>query len=852
MRRRLALGSTLALGTAALLTATPPAAANGQSVGVWLTTADLSSALTAQAASVFAADSGSNPLTIDVDAERTYQEMTGFGATFTDSSAWLMHTRQSVPQRAAVMQALFGTAGNRLNILRQPMGSTDFIKDVGGYYTYDDDLGDTDLSEFDIAHDEADIIPMLLEARGVNPGLKVNLTSWSAPAWMKDPQTLMAPYQDGDPGTLVEDYYGVYADYLVRAIEDYEAAGVPIWSTSAQNEPTTGNTYNTMHLSTAQSVEFITEHLAPKLRDAGLQPLIFAGDTVCFDPWYAADVFNDVAANADTEGSSHHGYCGAISDLELIHGWYPYKPVYQMELAPYCTDTDFRDVIVNGPRHWAQSVVAWNVALDTTSGPYHTGAVDICDSASHPGIPIQPLVTIDQSTGAAAYRPSYYWLGHLSRFVDPGARRIASTSFSSSSVQDVAFLNPDGTRVVVAWNRGGSTASVKVREGDQSFTRSIPAGAMVTFRWSGGMTGGAHGWGDSVRGADAGNIYDGGLRRGTWTTTSATSAAATSLGAGWSSLFRGSDTRLYDYQVSVTARRTAAGTTSAHPKYGMYACYVDEDSSVQAWIDPVAGQFVSHVRIGGTDYGWNGTQALPGGFDPAVPHTLTARREGITYRFFLDGVEQPSRDAPIPGCQVGLVTEDSAVQYTGLAVRDRIPWGDSVLGTNAGNIYGGGLARGDWVVNNSAAVGIDSVGPGWSSLYRGAGMADGAYHLTATAERLAVGTTSVYPKYGVYACYRDDSNYVQAWIDPVAGEFVSHVLVGGTDLGWSGTKPLPGGFDPSVPHTIAVDKSGSTFAFALDGVTQPSRTAAIDGCQIGLVSEDSKVSFRGVEVAETP
>lgn len=181
-----------------------------------------------------------------------------------------------------------------------------------------------------------------------------------------------------------------------------------------------------------------------------------------------------------------------------------------------------------------------------------------------------------------------------------------------------------------------------------------------------------------------------------------------------------------------------------------------------------------------------------------------------------------------------------------------IPWGDSVLGTNTGNVYGGGLARGDWVVNNSAAVGVDSVGPGWSSLYRGAGMADGAYHLTATAERLAVGTTSAYPKYGVYACYRDDSNYVQAWIDPVSGEFVSHVLVGGTDLGWSGTKPLPGGFDPSVPHTITVDKSGSTFAFALDGVTQPSRTAAIDGCQIGLVSEDSKVSFRGVEVAETP
>jgi glucosylceramidase len=832
---------------------TAPAAADGQSVAVWLTTSNLSSALTPQSSVAFAADSGTNPLTIDVEAERTYQRMTGFGATFTDSSAWLVATKQSSVQRAALLEKVFGGTGIGLNILRQPMGSTDFIKDVGGYFTYDDVPGDTDLSDFSIAHDETYVIPVLQQALAVNPGLKVNLTSWSAPAWMKDTNTLMAPAQDGYPGTLLSTYYDEYATYLVRAIEAYEAHGIPIWSTSAQNEPTTGNTYNTMHLSTAQSVDFITNHLAPRLHDAGLQPRIFAGDTVCFDPWYSADVFNSAAANHETEGSSHHGYCGSIADLGLIHGWYPYKPIYQMEIAPYCTDTDFRDIIINGPRNWAQSVVAWNVALDTTSGPYHTGAVDICDSASHPGIPIQPLVTIDQSTGSATYRPSYYWLGHMSAFVDPGAVRVASTSFGSTSVQDVAFVNPDGTRVLVAWNRdtsvGGGPATVKVREGSQSFSYSIPQGAMVTFTWTGGMSGSAHGWGDSVRGADGTNIYDGGLRRGTWTTTSSTEVAATSLGAGWSSIYTGADTRLYDYAASVQVRRTASGGTSPYPKYGMYACYVDEDTSVQAWIDPGNNEFVSHVRINGVDYGWNGAQALPAGFDPAAFHTLTAEREGITYRFFLDGVEQPSRDAPIPGCQIGLVTEDTAAQYQGLEILDRVPWGDSVLGDDASNVYGGGFQRGDWVVNNSASVGANSVGSGWSSIYRGAGMDDSSYTMSATVERIGVGTTSPYPKYGVYACYRDDENYVQGWIDPVAGEFVSHVLVNGVDLGWGGTQALPAGFDPAVDHTITATKTGTTFAFALDGVAQPSRTAAVSDCQIGLVTEDVRAVYRGVTVS---
>jgi len=828
-----------------------PASADGQTVSAWLTTSDLSSALTAQPSLAFAADSGSNPLTVDIDDERTYQTMTGFGATFTDSSAWLMNTTQNSTQRAALMSDLFSASGIGLNMLRQPMGSTDFIHTVGGYYTYDDTPGDTSLANFSVGHDDADIVPMIKQALSVNPGIKVNLTSWSAPAWMKDNNSLMAPCQDCYPGTLLSSDYGIYADYLVKAVQAYRSRGIPIWATSAQNEPTTGNTYNTMLFSSAQSRNFINNYLAPKLYAAGLQPRILAGDTVDFSSSYPSDVFSDTAAVQETEGSSHHGYVGTPATLGTLHDSFPYKPIYQSELAPYCTNEDFRDVLINGTRNWAQSVISWNIALNPDSGPYHTGATNICDSPSHPGIPIQPLVTID-SSGNPTKRPVYYWTGQLSKFVQPGAKRAASNTFGAGSIQNVAFLNPDGTRVVAAWNSdtslGTGSSTFKVRSGSQSFSYTLAKGAMVTFKWSGPTSNSFHTWGNSVRGSDTATLYAGGFQTGAWTKVSAAAATTTSTGAGWNSIYTGADTRLSDFAATVSVTRTGAGGTSAHPKYGVYACYNDPNNYVQAWIDPTNNQFVSNVRLGGTDYGFSGNQTLPSGFNPSSTHTIGVDKSGSTFSFTLDGVAQPSRPAPIPGCQVGLVTEDSTAAFTNLNVQDRLAWGDSRYGTNSGNPYGGGPVRGSWIVNNTNSLESTSLGSGWNSIYGKAGLSATTYTVSASVRRVAAGTTSSNPKYGIYGCYQNDANYVQAWIDPNANQFVTHALAGGTDLGWS-PQTLPAGFNPTVNHTIAVAKSGSTFSFTLDGVTQSSRSAALTGCQIGAVTEDAAANFRNISVS---
>src|SRR5260221_1094169 len=213
------------------------AGASGETVSAWLTTTDLSQHLTAQTPLAFSAGSGSASIKIAVNEGRTFQKMLGFGATFTDSSAWLMYTKVNSTTRAAVMQDLFsltGASGIGLNYLRQPASATDYIKDVGGYYTYDDvPAGQTDptLSSFSISHDLAYLVPILQQALSVNPAIKVQFNTWTAPAWMKTNGSLL------NGGFLMPQYFSTWGNFIVKMIQAYQAQGIPIWATSVQNEP---------------------------------------------------------------------------------------------------------------------------------------------------------------------------------------------------------------------------------------------------------------------------------------------------------------------------------------------------------------------------------------------------------------------------------------------------------------------------------------------------------------------------------------------------------------------------------------------------------------------------------------
>jgi glucosylceramidase len=452
------------VGAALTVPATPALAATTASV--WLTTADRSNLLRQQANVSFG--TGGSGSVITVNPNTTYQSMVGFGASFTDAAAWNVFNS---PRRDEIMNALFNpSSGVGLSWLRQPIGATDFSR---SFYTYDDGAADPSLSRFSIAHDNAYILPLVKQAKALNPKLSIMATPWSAPAWMKTSNNLIG-------GSLNDSQIGVYADYLVRFAQAYGAAGAPIDYLSVQNEPNFSPPgYPGMPM-TATQQSTIINNLAPKLRSAGLSTKLLGYDHNWDNTSYAQQVNNSAGANV--VGSAWHCYGGNPSGQSTVHNAQPSKEIFFTECSGTTSADDaatFRDSLrwqginlaVGTTRNWARTVTTWNMALDANHGP----VIGSCGNCTG-------VVTVNGS--GVTYNAEYYVLGHLSKFVQPGAVRIDSTGYGDGGIQNVAFRDPDGTIVLVAINSGG-TQNFQVSYGGQSFGYSLPGGAMATFTWPG-------------------------------------------------------------------------------------------------------------------------------------------------------------------------------------------------------------------------------------------------------------------------------------------------------------------------------------------------------------------------------
>ena len=503
MRRSVALLVALATTTALL----PGAASARGAVGspadpprahVWVTTPDGSKKLSDQGSVAFHRG-GSDALTVTVDPSRAYQTMVGFGASITDSSARVLY-RLDPATRAAAMRDLFGPSeGNGLAVLRQPMGASDFVE--GDHYTYDDvPAGETDyaLEHFSIDHDRAQILPLLRKARSLNPQLKVIASPWSPPAWMKTNQSLVG-------GRLIDDprVYATYARYFVKFLKAYARAGVPVYAVTVQNEPQNRNPsgYPGMDMPVRQQVALI-DALGPALRAAGLHTKILGYD----HNWsehpadientppgeqpeteYPTDVLNSSAARW-VAGTAYHCYSGDPSRQTELHKQFPGKGIWFTECSGSHGPTDppaqvfsdtlkwhSRNLVLGVTRNWAKTVVNWNLALDPDGGP-HNGGCDTCSGV----VAVGPGNTVTRNA-------EYYTLGHLARFVQPGARRIASTSFGTTGwngqIMDAAFRNPDGSTAIVVHNENDDPRTFAIAQGDWSFDYTLPGGALATFTW---------------------------------------------------------------------------------------------------------------------------------------------------------------------------------------------------------------------------------------------------------------------------------------------------------------------------------------------------------------------------------
>lgn len=444
----------------------PPAA--------YLTMDDLSQTLSVTPVTL--GETGTPDATLTVDPSTTYQSIHGFGASITDSSSYVMTKYLSAAAlRETLVQLFDGSQGVGLSFLRQPMGASDFSS--VGNFSYDDTAQDLALADFNVAQDAKATIPVLKQVLGIEPGIFIMATPWSPPASMKNNASM-----DGSGGAagnsgLAGDAYDPLAQYFVKFVQAYAAQGITVSAVTPQNEPLNGtSTYPGMNLDQPSELALIALHMGPALRAAGLSTFIWAYDHNWDVESYPAAIMGDATAGPFSEGAAFHCYAGDPSAMTTFHDAFPAKSVYMTE----CSGGDWQadpfantiDLAIDATANWARAVSLWNMALDENKGPQNDG----CSTC-------RGVITVNSQSGAVTYNADYYALGHFSKFVLPGALRIASTS-SSASVNQVAFANTSGRLALIAHNTGTTTMmSLRVGTGASAMNVSVPANAAVTLTW---------------------------------------------------------------------------------------------------------------------------------------------------------------------------------------------------------------------------------------------------------------------------------------------------------------------------------------------------------------------------------
>jgi glucosylceramidase len=463
--------------TASLLTLQPLRA---QTVTVVETTGTQSQLLAKQPSVSFGTASGGTS-TITITPSVTYQQMDGFGAAMTDSSAYNIYHYLTSAQQTSLMQSLFSsTSGIGLTMLRQPMGASDFS--AQGNFSYDDmPSGETDvnLTNFSIAKDLTYTIPVLKEAFAVNPNIKVEMLPWSPPAWMKASGTM-------NGGNFNDTYMPSLAQYFVKAIQAYQAEGIPVYAINPQNEPENSNgSYPTETFSASEEETFIANDLGPALASAGLTQKIFGYEHNWGDTTYPETLLAYSAAAQYIAGISWHCYSGSPSAQSTVQSAYPAYGAWFTECSGETTGSfsgdlgwGMENLIIGATRNWAKGVMEWNIALNQNSGPTNGGCTNCYG-----------FVTINTSASPATVTPttSYYLFGQANG-VQPGAYRIESTSAAAGAggIEDVAFQNPNGSIVLIVYNDGSSAATFDINwaPNNTNLVYTLPATSAATFYWT--------------------------------------------------------------------------------------------------------------------------------------------------------------------------------------------------------------------------------------------------------------------------------------------------------------------------------------------------------------------------------
>jgi glucosylceramidase len=437
----------------------------------WLTKGDQSVMLQKQSSILAFGSAANNFPNIEVEENQTFQSIDGFGYTLTGGSAQVIN-QLNAQKRQELLQELFGSNPNSISIsyLRISIGASDLDSAPFSYNDLPDGQTDLNLEKFSLAPNKNDVIPMLKEILAINPNIKILATPWSPPIWMKDNNSSIG-------GSLQPKYYGVYAQYFLKYIQQMKAEGITIDAITPQNEPLHPGNNPSLLMLASQQADFIKNHLGPVLQNANLKTKIITYDHNCNKPEYPLAILNDAAAYPYIDGSAFHLYEGDISALSTVHNAFPNKNVYFTEQYTSNTgnfDGDLkwhtRNIIIGSMRNWSKIALEWNLANNASFGPNTPGGCTTCKGA----------LTIESSSGFTR-NVAYYIIAHASKFVPAGSVRIASNL--SGNLQNVAFKTPEGKKVLIVENDGNTAESFNIKYNGKWVTTSLEAGSVATYIW---------------------------------------------------------------------------------------------------------------------------------------------------------------------------------------------------------------------------------------------------------------------------------------------------------------------------------------------------------------------------------
>jgi len=441
-----------------------------------------------------------NPIMIKVNAEEQYQKITGFGGSFTESSAYLLNQVGS-ENRDKILEAYFGESGAKYSLTRTHINSSDFSL---SNYSYAPIAGDLELENFSIDEDRDDIIPMIKDAMAKSKdGFKIISSPWTAPPWMKDNNNYVG-------GKLLPEYYDTWALFFSKYIDAYKAEGIDIWGLTVENEPLgNGNNWESMHFSPGEMTLFVQNHLGPKLEADGKNYIKILGydqNREHLNEW-VDEMYKDDLSSKYYSGTAIHWYASTFKvfsdELQYAHQKAPGKHLIQSEACvdaevPKWQDdnwywskvaTDWgwdwapedekplhpkyvpvyryaRDII-GCLNNWVDGWVDWNMVLDRQGGP--NWFKNWC---------VAPVI-VDPEKDQVYFTPLSYTLSHFSKFIRPGAVRIG-LDINSDKIQVTAAKNPDGTVALVLLNENHDAQNISLKLANQTANISIKGQAIQT------------------------------------------------------------------------------------------------------------------------------------------------------------------------------------------------------------------------------------------------------------------------------------------------------------------------------------------------------------------------------------